>query len=113
VPARATLVAFTFLFSSPVFADCREPETGTKNFPAFSPPLSEVVIGPGRLQFFSAPNANCAMAGAFVIPKDELIAYAQSNDGWTSVMYSNPKTGNNVSGWVKSSRLKATGTVGH
>jgi hypothetical protein len=29
------------------------------------------------------------------------------------VMYSNPKNGNNVSGWVKSSRLKATGTVGH
>jgi hypothetical protein len=53
------------------------------------------------------------MAGVFVIPKDELIAYAQSTDGWTSVMYSNPKTGNSVTGWVKASRLKATGTVGH
>ena len=53
------------------------------------------------------------MAGVFVIPKDELIAYAQSNDGWSSVMYSNPKTGKEVSGWVKSSRLKGTGTVGH
>ena len=31
------------------------------------------------------------MAGVFVIPKDELITYAQSNDGWSSVMYSNPK----------------------
>jgi hypothetical protein len=113
LPARAILVAFVFSVSSPAFAGCDEPETGTKNFPAFFPALSEVVIGAGRLQVYSAPNLNCAMAGVFVIPKDELIAYAQSNDGWTSVMYSNPKTGDNVSGWVKSSRLKETGTVGH
>jgi hypothetical protein len=113
MPARAILVAFVFAVSSPAFADCREPETGTKNIPVFSPPLGEIVIGAGRLQFYSAPNANCAMAGVFVIPKDELIAYARSNDGWSSVMYSSPKTGNNVSGWVKSSRLKETGTVGH
>jgi hypothetical protein len=53
------------------------------------------------------------MPGVFVIPKDALIAYAESNDGWSSVMYSNPGNGNHVSGWVKSSRLKATGTVGH
>ncbi len=113
MPARAILVAVVFSLSSPAFADCREPETGTKNIPVFSPPLSEVVTGAGRLQFYSAPNTNCAMAGVFTIPKDELITYAQSNDGWSSVMYSNPKTGDTVSGWVRSSRLKATGTVGH
>jgi hypothetical protein len=114
VPAQAILVAIVFAVSGPAWADCKEPETGTKNIPAFSPPLGEVVIGAGRLQFFSAPNSNCVMAGVFVIPGDELIAYAQSNDGWSSVMYSNPKTGNNnVSGWVKSSRIKETGTVGH
>jgi hypothetical protein len=111
--ARAILVAFVVSVSSPAFADCREPETGTKNIPLFSPPLSAVVTGAGRLQFYSAPNASCAMAGVFVVPKDELITYAQSNDGWSSVMYSNPSTGNNVSGWVRSSRLKETGTVGH
>jgi hypothetical protein len=113
IPARAILVAIVFSLSSPAFADCREPETGTKNIPVFSPPLNAVVTGAGRLQFYSAPNANCAMAGAFVVPKDELITYAQSNDGWSSVMYSNPRSGNNVSGWVRSSRLKETGTVGH
>jgi hypothetical protein len=112
-PARAILVALLLSLSSPAFADCREPEIGTSNIPVFSPPLSAVVTGAGRLQFYSAPNANCAMAGVFVIPKDELITYAQSNDGWSSVMYSNPRTGNHVSGWVKSSRLKQTGTVGH
>jgi hypothetical protein len=75
--------------------------------------LGEVVIGSGRLQFYSAPNLNCIMPGVFVIPKDELIAYAQSDDGWSSVMYSNPKSRDTVSGWVKLSRLKATGTMGH
>jgi hypothetical protein len=114
MPARSILIAFAALsVSSAAFADCREPETGTRNVPLFSPPLSAVVTGAGRLQFYSAPNAHCAMAGVFIIPKDELITYAQSNDGWSSVMYSNPKTGNDVSGWVRSSRLKQTGTVGH
>jgi hypothetical protein len=113
MPAKAILVALAFAVSSPAFADCKEPETGTKTIPVFSPPLSAIVIGAGRLQFYSAPNPTCAMAGVFVIPKDELITYAQSNDGWSSVMYSNPKTGNHVLGWVKSSRLKETGTVGH
>jgi hypothetical protein len=106
-------VAFVLSLSAPAFADCKEPATGTHKIPLFSPPLSEVVVGAGRLQFYSAPSLGCIMPGVFVIPKDELIAYAQSNDGWTSVMYLNPKTGNSVSGWVKSSRLKETGKVGH
>ncbi len=96
----------------PLLPIARSLETGTNKAPMFSPPLSEVVIGTGRLQFYSAPNRGCVMPGVFVIPKDELIAYAQSNDGWTSVMYVNPKTGEGVSGWVRSSRLKTTGTVG-
>jgi hypothetical protein len=115
VPARAPRIAFAFVLSAtaPAFADCKEPDTGTKNIPAFSPALSAIVMGAGHLQFYSAPKTDCMMTGVFVIPKDELITYAQSNDGWSSVMYSNPRTGNTVSGWVKSSRLKATGTVGH
>ncbi len=91
---------------------CKEPETGTKDVPAFSPPLSNVVTGAGRLQFYSAPNFHCAMNGVFVIPRDELIAYAETSDGWSSVMYVNPRTGKDVSGWVRSERLKQTGTVG-
>jgi len=113
MPARAVLVAFVLSVSAPAFADCEKPEIGSKEVPSLSPPLSEVVTGSGRLQFYSAPSPNCSMAGVFVIPKDALIAYAQSNDGWSSVMYENPRTGDTVSGWVKSSRLKATGTVGH
>ena len=115
---RPFAIAFVFALAlvlslgAPAFADCKEPQTGTRKVPLFSPPLSEVAIGTGRLQFYSAPNLNCIMPGVFVIPKDQLIAYAQSNDGWTSVMYLNPKTGDSVSGWVKSSRLKTTGKVG-
>jgi hypothetical protein len=112
--ALASAVVLSALFSDTTLAaaSCQEAATGTKNVPLFSPPISEVVIGAGRLQFYSAPNDACAMRGIFVIPKDQLIAYAQSNDGWTSVMYTNPRTGNVVSGWVRSARLKETGTVG-
>jgi hypothetical protein len=107
---KALILALSF-FSGSAFAACEEPEIGTKAVPSFSPPLSVVVIGAGRLQSYSSPNPGCASKGFFVIPKDELITYAQSG-GWSSVMYSNPATGDAVSGWVKSSRLKKTGTVG-
>ena len=92
--------------------DCKEPKTGTNDVPIFSPPLANVVTGAGRLQFYSAPNERCAMSGVFIIPKDELVAYAATDDGWSQVMYMNPRTGNIVSGWVRSARLKQTGTMG-
>lgn len=101
------------LSAAPALAEtCKEPKTGTNAVPIFSPPLAEIVIGPGRLQFYSAPNAACAMSGIFVIPRDKLVAYAQTDSGWTSVMYVNPRTGADVSGWVRSERLKVTGTMG-
>lgn len=114
----ARAVVLTGLSSSvlgqPVLAaeNCREPETGTRQIPLFSPPLSMAVTGAGRLQFYAAPDVRCPTSGVFVIPKGALIAYAQSADGWSSVMYLNPRTGESVSGWVRSARLKATGTVG-
>ena len=91
---------------------CEAPETGTDKAPIFSPPLGNVVIGAGRLQFYSAPNFHCPIDGIFVIPGDHLVAYALTDDGWSSVMYLNPRTGNDVSGWVRSERLKVTGTMG-
>jgi hypothetical protein len=107
------VAALLSLFGAPARAeDCKEPETGTKHVPIFSPPLANVVIGTGRLQFHSAPNPRCEMKGVFVIPKDELVAYALTDDGWSSVMYMNPRTGDTVSGWVRSARLKVTGTEG-
>jgi len=69
------------------------------------------VTGAGRLQFHSAPDSACPIKGVFIIPKDAVIAYAQTRDGWTSVMYLNPRTGSDVSGWVRSARLKTIGTM--
>jgi hypothetical protein len=102
----------TVLGAPALAGNCKEPKTGTKDVPIFSPPLAHVVTGSGRLQFYSAPNAACAIDGVFVIPKDKLVGYAQTDSGWTSVMYVNPRTGADVSGWVRSERLKATGTMG-
>lgn len=101
------------LLSSPAAqAACTEPPAGSDRAPALSPPLSQVVTGTGRLQFHSSPDSACPMKGVFIIPKDEVIAYAQTRDGWSSVMYLNPRTGNDVSGWVRSSRLRTIGTMG-
>ncbi|MGY8666741.1 hypothetical protein Q3C01_30910 [Bradyrhizobium sp. UFLA05-109] len=102
-------VALTPALAAPL---CKEPELGGRDAPMLSPPMANVVTGAGRLQLYSAPNLACAMNGIFVIPKDELIAYAQTDDGWASVMYTNPRNGNAVSGWVRSARLKETGTAG-
>ena len=93
-------------------AACTEPQAGSDRAPALSPPLSQVVIGSGRLQFHSAPDGDCPMKGVFIIPKDEVTAYARTPDGWSSVMYLNPRTGNDVSGWVRSARLRTIGTMG-
>ena len=100
------------VLSSPAWAGCTEPPTGSDQAPALSPPLSQVVTGSGRLRFHSAPDSACQMKGVFIIPKDAVIAYAQTRNGWSSVMYLNPRTGNDVSGWVRSARLKTTGTMG-
>lgn len=56
LPAIQIAFAVTLALSGPAFADCKEPDTGTKNVPVFSPPLGEIVVGAGRLQFYSAPN---------------------------------------------------------
>ena len=63
------VAALIFTGGAALAADnCKEPETGTDTVPMLSPPLSEAVIGAGRLQFYSAPDENCAMSGVFVIP---------------------------------------------
>ena len=91
---------------------CEQPKTGTPETPIFSPPVSEVVKGKGNVQFYSAPNYHCVMKGVFAVPKDKLLTQAQTEDGWSSVTYANPKTGENVSGWVRSVRLKEPTAAG-
>jgi hypothetical protein len=106
--AIACVSALLSISAAPAFADdCKEPKTGTKDVPIFSPPLA--VTGAGRLQIYSAPSECSQIGDVFVIPKDELVAHAEADDGWSQVMYMN---GNTVSGWVRSARLKQTGAVG-
>lgn len=64
--------------------------------------------GAGRVQFYSAPSNRCVMKGVFVLPREQLTAYGTYGD-FTSVMYMNPRTGDDVEGWVRSSRVKSTG----
>lgn len=66
------------------------------------------VIGEGRLPFHSAPDARCAIPDVFIIPNDEVIAYVEYG-GFTYVMYLK-KGGGDASGWVRSERLRGTGT---
>ena len=91
---------------------CREPAAGSNEAPLISPPRGNVVSGTGRLQFYSAPGVRCAMKGVFVVPGDHLISYAQTDDGWVSVMYVSPKSADSVTGWVRGNRLRNTGTMG-
>ena len=77
----------------------------------FYPRRSYSVEGSGRLYFHTAPDARCRSKDIFVIPEDRLIVYT-SYDGWLEVMYTNPKTGEDYSGWVRSERLKFNGTLG-
>ncbi|ULO23175.1 hypothetical protein [Methylocystis sp. SB2] len=92
--------------------NCKEPPAGSNTAPLISPPRGNVVVGTGRLQFYSAPSVHCAMKGVFVVPGDNLISYAQTDDGWVSVMYVSPKSADSVTGWVRGNRLRNTGTMG-
>lgn len=75
-----------------------------------NPPASYRVGGTGRLYFHTAPADACRTNDIFVIPNDELIAYSDYA-GWYSVMYINPRTGKNYTGWIKSDRLQWLGTI--
>ncbi len=94
--------------------NCEPPEIGASRALLVSPPLGAVVVGKGRLQFHSAPDARCPMMGTFIIPKDAVVMYAQSPDfGWSLVAYVGPDFALQPEGWVRTARLKVTGEMGH
>lgn len=67
-----------------------------------------VVIGNGRLQFYSAPDYSCKMPGVFILTGESVDAYTRYH-GFTSVTYQNSKKTSPVRGWVRSSRLRSNG----
>ncbi|MCA8283389.1 hypothetical protein LGN21_27770 [Burkholderia cepacia] len=67
-----------------------------------------VVVGHGRLQFYSAPDYSCKMQGVFILPSEQVDAYS-NHDGFTRVIYLGAKKGEPTIGWVRKNRLKANG----
>jgi len=47
--------------------------------------MSAQAIGTGRLQGCLAPNFHGAIAGAFIIPKHNVVVYGAAKDGWRMV----------------------------
>jgi outer membrane murein-binding lipoprotein Lpp len=71
------------------------------------PSREGLVIGSGRLQFYQSPAQGCEIKGVFVVPGDYLTVFSATPDnGWAEVTYTNPKTGNDFSGWVQKNRLQ-------
>lgn len=68
------------------------------------------VTGKGRLHFHLAPHAACRDDQVFVVPGDSVTGYAEY-EGWTWVMYVNPKSGKEFQGWVPDARVKNVGTM--
>ena len=66
-------------------------------------------VGKGRVQFYSGPTEKCKMPGVFILPGQTVNGYIRYR-GFTSVMYLNPKTGEDTTGWVRSTRLQFNGT---
>jgi hypothetical protein len=105
-----SLALATLLAATSGAVDCKALDRRANSDGAFIPGGEAIheVVGTGRLPFYSAPDARCAMPGVFVIPKDEVIAHVDYG-GYTLVMFINLKTGTDTEGWVLTSRLRATG----
>jgi hypothetical protein len=112
---KTITIALIILFVSSVAeaeqSACDKITSQTENVQSFlNPPSSYKVIGERRAYFYSAPHENCRSKDIFVVTGDDLIAYTEYK-GWYSVSYANPKTGKDYDGWVKSERLKRTGSI--
>jgi len=67
--------------------------------------INRLIIGGGRLQFYSAPDPECAMQGVFANNFEQVEADREIS-GYTLVWYRNVRTGGEASGWVRSNRLQ-------
>ena len=92
VPASTTLPAH----------GCQAPETAA--VAALPVRARRQVLGQGRLQFYSAPDAACPLRGIFILPGEPVVPLQQAAR-FTAVHYVNPRTGGQASGWVLSERL--------
>ena len=77
----------------------------------FRPPLEGTVIGNGKLNFYSAPSAECQIKGVTAAPGNYLTIY-KPYQRWVNVMFI-AKNGENVIGWVPKDRIKIAGQYGN
>ena len=111
--ALSLIVLFTALFGAvPTFAmDChaRELEAGRLQVLVPSGESGRQIIGKVPASMYSAPDASCISKVNALRPGVTVIAYSEYN-GFTSVLYINLKTGDELDGWVVTARLRETGT---
>jgi hypothetical protein len=110
----AALFAAFGLLALPALADEKAcaaiAERAKREEGMISPAATYRVTGEGRLHFHTAPDPQCRQSKVFIIPNDMVIAYSKYGD-WFSAMYVNPRTGNDVEGWLQAPRLKYTGRI--
>ena len=103
--------AFTCGAAPALSADCATLNKQAQDEELRRVPVSSYrVTGAGRLHFHTAPDAACRDAKVFVIPGDKLTVYTEYQ-GYVSVMYLNPKSGEDFLGWVEARRLEFVGTL--
>lgn len=76
----------------------------------YHPSAEAKVIGDGKVNFYSAPNAKCRMKGVFVVKNIYLTVYTLYK-GWVNVMYV-AKDGEDFIGWLPESKIKVMGQYG-
>lgn len=106
-----SLLLFSIFFTGYVFAfDCEKFNISIKGKEDLIPghQSGRVVIGSGRLYFYSAPNEDCKIKDLFIVPGDKVDAYSDLGE-YTSIQYFSNKLGDIVDGWVHTNRLRATG----
>jgi hypothetical protein len=67
------------------------------------------VIGADRAYIYSAPGETCYSKQLFLVPGDLLNGYLEYND-FMYMLYINPSSGKETTGWIKLSRVKGAGT---
>jgi hypothetical protein len=69
---------------------------------------SKTVVGHGRLQLYSAPRSACTMRGTFILSGESVNSHVKYKD-FTSISYTNTRSGKIFTGWVRSDRLQPSG----
>lgn len=71
-------------------------------------PLPGKITGEQRLYFYDAPNDQCPVSKAYIVPGDNVTVTNIHSSGWAQVRYTSKK-GTEYSGWVKQGQVLING----